>query len=39
MVQWLICAGMDGEYEPRFFADSACHLTSDGTEDRNLRLA
>ena len=36
---WLIRAGKYGEHEPRFFADSACYLTWEGTEDRDLRQA
>lgn len=39
MALWLIRAGKYGEHEPRFFSDSACYLTWDGTEDRDLRLA
>lgn len=36
MALWLIRAGKYGEHEQRFFADSACYLTWDGTEDRDL---
>ena len=39
MALWLIRAGKYGEHEQRFFADSACYLTWEGTEDRNLHQA
>jgi restriction system protein len=39
MALWLIRAGKYGEHESRFFADSACYLTWDGTEERDLSLA
>jgi restriction system protein len=37
MALWLIRAGKYGEHEQRFFADSACYLTWEGTEDRDLQ--
>ena len=37
MALWLIRAGRYGQHEKRFFADSACYLTWEGTEDRDLR--
>ena len=39
MALWLIRAGKYGEHEQRFFADSACYLTWEGTEDRDLHQA
>jgi restriction system protein len=39
MALWLIRAGKYGEHEQRFFADSACYLTWEGTEDRVLHQA
>ena len=39
MALWLIRAGKYGEHEQRFFADSACYLTWEGTEDRSLHQA
>lgn len=39
MALWLIRAGKYGEHEPRFFADSACFLTWDRTEDQDLLKA
>jgi restriction system protein len=37
MALWLVRAGKYGEHEQRFFADSACYLTWEGTEDRDLQ--
>ena len=39
MALWLVRAGKYGEHEQRFFADSACYLTWEGTEDRDLHQA
>jgi restriction system protein len=39
MALWLIRAGKYGEHELRFFEDSACYLTWEGTEDRDLSQA
>ncbi|MEZ5742084.1 MAG: hypothetical protein R3E68_23395 [Burkholderiaceae bacterium] len=39
MALWLIRAGRYGEHEQRFLADSACYLTWEGTEDRDLSQA
>ena len=39
MALWLIRAGKYGEHKQRFFADSACYLTWEGTEDRDLHRA
>ena len=38
MALWLIRAGKFDEHEQRLFADSACHLTGEGEEDRDLQL-
>lgn len=39
MALWLIRAGKYGEHEQRFFANSACYLTWEGTEGRDLHKA
>ena len=39
MALWLIRAGKYGEHEQRFFADSACYLTWEGTETQDLSKA
>lgn len=39
MALWLIRAGKYSEHEQRLFADSACFLTWEGTEDRDLHQA
>jgi restriction system protein len=38
MALWLIRAGKFDEHEQRLFADSACYLTWEGEEDRDLQL-
>lgn len=37
MALWLIRAGKYGQHEQRFFSDSRCYLTWDGTEDIDLK--